>query len=304
MIFMGCLICSLGFNLFLIPAHLMAGGVSGVAIIVYYITDWPIGVQFFIYNLPILYLAYHVFGRLYALDTIVGTALFSICVDMTSFTTHFSLTHDIMLNALFGGVLAGIGFGLVFKSNANTGGFDVVGAVVKKYYSFDIGSVIFVLNVCIVGMSVWLFDVETALFTLVAIYATAELTNRVAAGFNREKSIVVISPEAEKIADLIITHVHRGVTFIDGRGAFSCERKDILFTVANLTQVSKIKAIVDRYDPMAFMIVSDTSEVMGRGFTVENKLREEQKRHLAELAKKEAALMGTKKYSDRTASLS
>ena len=133
MIFMGCLICSLGFNLFLIPAHLMAGGVSGVAIIVYYITDWPIGVQFFIYNLPILYLAYHVFGRLYALDTIVGTALFSICVDMTSFTTHFSLTHDIMLNALFGGVLAGIGFGLVFKSNANTGGFDVVGAVVKKY---------------------------------------------------------------------------------------------------------------------------------------------------------------------------
>ena len=142
------------------------------------------------------------------------------------------------------------------------------------------------LNVCIVGMSVWLFDVETALFTLVAIYATAELTNRVAAGFNREKSIVVISPEAEKIADLIITHVHRGVTFIDGRGAFSCERKDILFTVANLTQVSKIKAIVDRYDPMAFMIVSDTSEVMGRGFTVENKLREEQKRHLAELAKK------------------
>jgi len=287
MIFLGCLVCSLGFNMFLIPAHLMAGGVSGVAIIVYYITGWPIGLQFFLYNLPILYLAYRVFGRLYALDTIVGTALFSVCVDMTSFTTKLGFTHDVMLNAIFGGVLAGIGFGLVFRSNANTGGFDVVGAVVKKYYSFDIGSVIFVLNVLIVSMSVWLFDVETALFTMVAIYATAELTNRVAAGFNREKSILVISPHAEDIAEFIITHVHRGVTFVEGRGAFSSEHKDILFTVANLTQVSKIKAIVDRFDPMAFMIVSDTSEVMGRGFTVENKLREEQKRHLLELAQKQ-----------------
>lgn len=287
MIFLGCLIGSLGFNLFLIPAHLLSGGISGIAIVLYYIAQWPVGIQLLVYNLPILYLANHVFGRRYAVDTIIGTVLFSACIDLTSFTVQYELVKDVMLNAIFGGVFAGIGFGLVFRSNANTGGLDVVGAVVKKYYSFDMGSVIFVLNVIIVAISAVLFNLEAALFTLVSIYMTAELTNRVAAGFNREKSVIIISPEAEKIANMIITHVHRGVTFVEGRGAFSREHKNILFTVISLTQVSKVKTIVDRYDPMAFMIVSSASEVMGRGFTMENQLMEAQKQRLLELGSHE-----------------
>jgi len=270
-IFLGCLIGSLGFNLFLIPHHLLSGGISGIAIIIYYMASWPIGVQLIVYNLPILYLAYRVFGRLYAFDTLVGTVLFSIGIDATSFVGQYELVHDVMLASIFGGVLAGIGFGLIFRCNANSGGLDVVGAVVKKYYSYDMGTVIFVLNVAVVALSIALFGLEIALFTFVSIYVTAEVTNRVAAGFNREKSVVIVSPESDRIAEEIMARIVRGVTFIKGEGGFTRENKNILFVVVSLTQVSKVKFIVDELDPTAFMIVSDTSEVMGRGFTLENK---------------------------------
>ena len=265
----GCLIVCLGFNLFIIPAHLLTGGISGVALIVYYLTGLPVGMQNLAYNLPILYLAYRVFGKLYAWDTIVGTVVLSLILDATHFMVDWNVTQDGMLSAIFGGVMAGIGFGMIFRANANTGGLDVVGAVAKKFYSLDVGTVVFLLNFVIVMASAWMFSVDEALYTLVSIYVTAALTNRVAAGLNREKSIFIVSPAAEKICQDIMENVHRGVTYIEGKGGFAREHKDILFIVVRLTQVSRVKTIVDHYDPQAFMIVSDTSEVSGKGFTLE-----------------------------------
>ncbi len=286
---LGALIVCLGFNLFIIPAHLLTGGISGIALIIYYLTDLPVGMQNIVYNLPILYLAYKVFGRLYAWDTVVGTVVLSLILDATHFLVDWNITQDGMLNAIFGGVMAGIGFGIIFRANANTGGLDVVGAVVKKFYSVDMGTVIFLMNFIIVMSSAWMFNIDEALYTLVSIYVTAELTNRVAAGLNREKSIFIVSPAAEQICQDIMENVHRGVTFLEGKGGFAQEHKDILFIVVRLTQVSRVKAIVDHYDRQAFMIVSDTSEVSGKGFTLEcetyedarAKWQEEQKRHKA-----------------------
>ena len=288
MIVLGCLFCAWGYDMFLIPARLMAGGISGVGIGVYYLTGWPVGVQLLVYNLPILALAWRVFGWQYAMDTVIGTVVFSVCVDWLNFLSTYHVVGDIMLNAIFGGVLAGVGFGFIFRARANSGGLDVVGAGVKKYYSFDMGTAIFVLNIGIIFLGVRLFDVETALFTLVSIYLTAALTNRVVAGFNREKQILIVSPRAEEIAARIMARTGRGVTVFDGRGAFTGEHKDILFVIASLTQVSTVKFIVDAFDPTAFMIVSDTSEVMGRGFTLENHLQAEEKHRLKELQQEDA----------------
>lgn len=282
---LGCFIICLGFNLFIIPAHLLTGGISGIALIVYYLTGLPVGAQNLAYNLPIIYLAYRVFGKLYAWDTIVGTALLSVILDLTHFMVAWHITSDGMLSAIFGGVLAGIGFGIIFRSNANTGGLDVVAAVMKKYYSLDVGTAVFVMNFIIVMASAWMFSVNEALYTLVSIYVTAELTNRMAAGLNREKSIMIISPAAEQICQDIMENVHRGVTYIDGRGGFANERKDILFIVVRLTQVSRVKTIVDHYDRQAFMIVSDTSEVSGKGFTIECESYQEAKRRWLEQKK-------------------
>ena len=268
-IVLGALLTSLGYNLFLIPAHLLTGGISGIAIVIYYLTGLPVGAQNFVYNLPILYLAYRVFGRHYAFDTIFGTVVLSVLLDLTHFVVDWNVCSNIVLNSVFGGVLTGIGFGMVFRVNANTGGLDVVGAVVKKYYAIDMGTVIFVLNFLIVAGSAFVCTLEEMLFTFISIYVIAELTNRVAAGLNREKSIVIISGEAEKICNDIMENVHRGVTYLDGRGGLTKEPRGILFAVVSLTQVGRVKTIVRHHDPQAFMIVSDTSEVTGKGFTLE-----------------------------------
>ena len=268
-IVLGALLTSLGYNLFLIPAHLLTGGISGIAIVIYYLTGLPVGAQNFVYNLPILYLAYRVFGRHYAFDTIFGTVVLSVLLDLTHFVVDWNVCANIVLNSVFGGVLTGIGFGMVFRVNANTGGLDVVGAVVKKYYAIDMGTVIFVLNFLIVAGSAFVCTLEEMLFTFISIYVIAELTNRVAAGLNREKSIVIISGEAEKICNDIMENVHRGVTYLDGRGGLTKEPRGILFAVVSLTQVGRVKTIVRHHDPQAFMIVSDTSEVTGKGLTLE-----------------------------------
>lgn len=268
-IILGTLLTALGYNLFLIPAHLLTGGISGIAIVIYYLTGLPVGAQNFVYNLPILYLAYRVFGRHYAFDTIFGTVVLSLLLDCTHFVVDWNVCSNIVLNSVFGGVLTGIGFGMVFRVNANTGGLDVVGAVVKKYYAIDMGTAVFALNFLIVAGSAFVCTLEEMLFTFISIYVIAELTNRVAAGLNREKSILIISGEAEKICTDIMEHVHRGVTYLDGRGGLTQEPRGILFAVVSLTQVGRVKTIVRHHDPQAFMIVSDTSEVSGKGFTLE-----------------------------------
>ncbi|WP_196607291.1 YitT family protein [Pectinatus frisingensis] len=269
-IFIGCLISGAAMNIFLVPAQLLSGGISGIAIILYYLFNLPIGIQLIIYNLPIVYLSYRVFGKLYAVDTIIGMTLFSVCIDTTSFLASYNTIDNRMLNSIFGGVLSGIGFGIIFRADSNTGGLDVVGAVIKKFYSFDVGTAIFVLNLVIIVIGIFIFNVNTGLYTLIGMYISAEMTNKVVAGFNRKKSIMIVSPKAEQIAPLIMQYLNRGVTFFHGEGAFTRQQKNIMLVVASLTQISKIKSIVYALDPTAFMIISDASEVAGRGFTIKN----------------------------------
>ncbi len=266
---LGCYIGAVGINLFILPVHLLSGGLSGLAIIFYYLMGWPIGVQLIVMNLPLLYMAYRYVGKTYALDTIAGTFLFSFAIDSTSFLAQYHFVQDTMLSAIFGGIVAGAGFGMIFRAGTNTGGMDVIGVVVKKYYSIDVGTVLFLLNMSVILASAFLFDVDVALFTLVAVYASAELTNRFAAGFNREKAILIISQHSDVIGEAILAELNRGVTYFHGRSGFLKAGCDALYVVVNLTQVSKVETLVHRIDGNAFLTVTSVSEVQGRGFTKE-----------------------------------
>ncbi len=270
-IFIGSLIEGLGYSALIIPSNLLASGLSGIAVIVYYLTSLPIGLQLIIYNLPIIYIAYRVFGRLYAVDTIIGTVMLSLCIDITAkLLEGAQLIKDPLLGAIFGGVLVGIGCGIVFRANSNGGGFDVIGAVVKKYYSIDLGTVVFAFNLLIILVGIGLFNVAIGLYTLISMYIVGEVTNKVVAGFNRKKLIIIVSPFAELMAGSIMQYLGRGVTFMHGEGAYSHKGLKVIFVVVSLTQVSKVKLIVNAIDPTSFMIVTDTSEVTGHGFTLKN----------------------------------
>ena len=264
---LGCLIASCSINLFLVPSHLLTGGATGIAIIFYYLAGLPIGLQTFLYNIPLLVAAWKLMGREYTIDIIIGTTIFSFCLDATRFLNAYAPLDDVMLAAIFGGVFNGIGYGIVFRMDGSTGGFDIIGAIVKKYYSLHMGGVIFAFNCLIMVIAGFLFGVAPAMHTIIMMFINATVTDKVIAGFNSRKAVLIVSDKAEQIAENIILELGRGVTFLHGQGAFTHRERDVVFVAVTLTQVSKIKFLANEVDSNAFMIIMSASEVMGRGFS-------------------------------------
>ena len=263
----GCLIAACSINLFVVPSHLLTGGVTGIAMIVYYLAELPIGVQTFLYNVPLLIASYKFLGKEYTVDVVIGTIIFSICLDATKFLNTYAPVNDIMLASIYGGVFNGLGYGIVFRMNGSTGGFDILGAIVKKFYSMNMGSTIFAFNCCIVSIAGFLFGIQPALFTLICMYVNSHVTDKVTAGFNRKKAVLIISDNSADIAEAIMHEMKRGVTFLHGQGAFSGNEKNVIMVVVSLTEIAKLKLIVNTLDKNAFLIMMSASEVMGRGFT-------------------------------------
>ena len=263
----GCLIAASSINLFVVPSSLLTGGVTGIAIIFYFLTGLPIGAQTLAYNVPLLIASYKLLGKKYTVDVVIGTLMFSFALDATKFLNGMLPLDELMLASIYGGIFNGIGYGIVFRMNGSTGGFDIIGAIFKKYYSMEIGSVIFGFNCFIVAIAGVLFNVSSAMFTLICMYVTSQMTNKIIDGFNQRKAILIVSDHAKDIADGIIADIGRGVTFINGEGAYTGDPKKIVMVVVSMTQIAKIKIIVKTVDKNAFMLILTASEVQGRGFT-------------------------------------
>ena len=270
-IMVGCLVAASSINLFVVPSSLLTGGVTGIAIIFYFLAGLPIGIQTLAYNVPLLIASYKLLGKKYTVDVVIGTLMFSFALDATKFLSGMLPIEDMMLASIYGGIFNGIGYGIVFRMNGSTGGFDILGAIFKKYYSMDIGSVIFGFNCLIVVVAGALFSVNSAMFTLICMYVTSQMTNKVIDGFNQRKAILIISDRAKDIADGIIADIGRGVTFLNGEGAFTGDPKKIIMVVISMTQLAKIKIVVNTVDRNAFMMILPASEVQGRGFTRPNR---------------------------------
>ncbi|CUH96529.1 putative membrane protein [Propionispora sp. 2/2-37] len=264
----GCFICSISINLFLVPHQLLSGGISGVAIILYLLFGLPIGIQTFVFNIPLIYAAYRQLGRTYTLTTIYGIIVFAVAVDATQFLKGYHPLSDPLLSAITGGFVSGIGSGLIFRVNGSAGGLDVVAAIIKKHYSFNVGVVGFSFNFIIMLVAAWLFGLQLAVLTLISMFIAANMTDKVIEGFNRRKVVYIISYNTEEISRSILQEVGRGATILRGEGAFTRQDKQVIFVVVSLMQIAKLKFLVQTADPQAFMIVSDAAEVLGRGFTL------------------------------------
>ena len=270
----GCTIAASSINLFVVPSHLLTGGVTGIAMIVYYLAELPIGVQTFLYNLPLLIASYKLLGKDYTIDVVIGTVIFSICLDATRFLNVYAPVDDLMLASIYGGVFNGVGYGIVFRMNGSTGGFDILGAIVKKFYSMNMGTTIFAFNCFIVSVAGFLFGIEPALFTLICMYVNSHVTDKVTAGFNQRKAVLIISENSADIAEAIMYEMKRGVTYLHGQGAFSGKERNVIMVVVSLTEIAKLKMIVNFLDKNAFLIMMSASEIMGRGFTMPRMTKE------------------------------
>ncbi len=267
MVAIGSLISGVAINTFLIPHQLFSGGVSGVAMILYFLFQWPIGLQIIVLNIPIFYAAYRFLDRDYVICGLFGMLVFSLATDATRFLTQANLVDDTLLAAIYGGVISGIGSGLIFRVNGSAGGTDTVATIIKKYYSLNVGLVGFSINVFLMIVAAALFGVKPAMYTLLSFFVGGRVTDAVIQGLNHKKTIMIISELHAEIAEAVLDEVGRGATFLEGSGAYTGQKKNVLFVVVTLTQIARIKLIVEKMDPHAFMIVQDAAEVLGHGFS-------------------------------------
>lgn len=267
MTFIGCIICTVGINAFFIPHHLLSGGIGGITIMLYYTMGFPIGISMIVINIPIMIACYKFMGRQYTLLSVCGTIMFSVLVDATSFLSALVIVQDRIISTITGGICTGIGMGLMYRFNGNSGGLDVVAAIIKKFYSLEMGNIIMIINAFIIACAAYLFSLELAILTFVGTYVTAMLTNKVVIGLNQRKTAFIVSSHADEIVAVVMRYIGRGATILHGQGAYTHQDKRVVYIVISLTQIAKIKELVNKIDPQAFMIISDASEVLGLGFT-------------------------------------
>ncbi len=279
MVTLGSFVCAASINAFLIPNKMLSGGISGIAMILFFTLSMPMSISSMLMNIPLFFFAYRLMDRGYVLVSLYGMLIFALSLDAFRFLADLKLTDDMLLAALCGGMGNGLGAALMYRVNGGSGGTDIIGGILNKYYGLSMGSVSFAINAVIMVVNVFLFGITPAMYTFMGIYFTAYVADRMTAGFDFKKSLIIISPEYKKIADEIVGEIGRGVTYLYGEGAFTGQKKNIIFVVIKLTQIAKIKALVHKHDPQAFMIVQEAADVMGKGFTLKSDQQLQAERH-------------------------
>ncbi len=268
MVVIGCLITASAINLFYIPNMLLSGGVTGLGFIIYYLSGLPIGVMNLVLNIPLFYLAWKYMDKEYFFGSLATMTFLSFAIDGLHFLTAY--TPDVpekMLSCITGGVMYGLGMGLVYRVGGGTGGMDIIGGIINKYYSISQATTNFIFNIFLMICGTFFFGIESVLYTMLTFFIVFKVTNSITVGFDYKKNIIIISEHYEEIAEGIIKIVGRGVTYLYGEGAYTHQQRKVLFVVAKLTQVARIRQIVRKKDPGAFMIITEASDVFGRGFT-------------------------------------
>ena len=266
MIISGAALGGIAFNVFLMPHKLLSGGVSGIALILNYIFGFNPGVLVFVFNIPIFLAGYKFVDKEFIILSLIGMTAFSVFIDMFSFLKNIVYIDDVLLSCLYGGVLNGIGMGIVFRNRASQGGVDIVAVIFKKYFSINLGTPSLMINIAVVALGSYFYGIKLAMYTLVSMYVSSTVLDKVLKGFGSSKSIMIITDKEQQVADTILQTLGRGVTYLEGEGAYTQNKKRVIYCIVTLNQLAKLKQIVRDTDRDAFMAVSDTSEVLGHGF--------------------------------------
>lgn len=262
---LGTAIMAIAIKMIYDPAGLVTGGVSGIGIIMKELADIPLWLTNTILNIPLFVAAFVVKGWKFISRTVVSTLALSFFLYALP-DVNLGM-NDVLLSALFGGALTGIGTGLVFMARSTTGGTDLLAAVLQHYMRhFSVAQIMQVLDGMVVIAGAWIFGLEFALYAIMAVLVVTKVTDGILEGMHFSKIAYIISDKADDIAQAIMTDLERGVTGINGKGMYSGNAKNILFCVVSQKEIVLVKDIVSKIDPSSFVIVTDAREVLGEGF--------------------------------------
>jgi len=288
LITVGAAITALALNIFLVPYKIAPGGLSGLSIVLYYLSNekLPIGATMLAINVPLFLLGFKYIGRRFFIRTLYGTIILSVVIDLTeTFMFDFakrllidgdSTTHtpDILLYSIIGGFLSGIGLGIVLKMDATTGGTELAAKLLNRVFkNMTIGQLLLWIDALIILFAIIAFNsVLIGLYSFVSLFITTKIIDAMIAGLDYSRAVLIISDHQDEISKRLLVELDRGVTELKGRGVYSGKDKNVLLCVVARTQIQQLKEIVQELDKNAFMILADVKEVLGEGFTgVHNK---------------------------------
>lgn len=273
-IVLGTAVYAFGLHYFVIPNELMEGGVTGVALLLFYAAHLPPSLTTLVINVPLFVIGWRRFGSRAMLYTVLGTVSLSFFLWMMELAIRARLivplaTHDYLLAALYAGVTIGAGLGLVFRCGGTTGGSDIVARLVSKSRGWSMGQIILAIDTVIIASSLLYIPKEKVLYTIVAVFVASKMIDFMTEGAYAAKAFTVITEHAEPIAQAIAAELERGVTLLPAKGAYSQTAKQIVYCVVARSEARQLLTIARRYDPRAFIVISDVHDVLGEGFKPE-----------------------------------
>lgn len=268
LIVVGTTIQAAAMHLFFIPGELVAGGLSGSAQLIHKFTGWPIGTMVLIGNIPLIYLGWRFLGgRRFLFRTIFASVVYSTVVDVLPlFLPRDGLTHDFLLNALYGGVIGGVGAGLVFQAKATTGGTDILARLLDRKFGIPLSQSYMYTDGLVVFLAALAFSWEHALYAVIALYIGGVVMETVTTGSNVVRVATIITNKPDDVAQAIMRDLVRGVTNWAGKGMYTGQPRHILFCVVSRAEIVPLKAIIHEVDPDAFVVIGQVQEALGEGF--------------------------------------
>ena len=268
LVFLGTVVQAFAMRLFLIPGQLVGGGVSGAAQVIYFFTNFPIGLMVLVGNIPLYIIGWRQLGGLnFALRTIFSVVIFSILTDtLPYFLPIQNITNDVLLNTLFGGVMLGAGLGLVYMGRGTSGGTDILGRILNYRFGFSISAAYMITDSVVVLASGFAFGWEKALYSLIVIYISGMAAELVSEGSSVMRTALIITEKPDEIAAAIMDELERGVTYLYGKGAYTGVDRTVLYCVISRPEVSLVKGIISKIDSDAFVVIGQANEVLGEGF--------------------------------------
>jgi uncharacterized membrane-anchored protein YitT (DUF2179 family) len=267
LIALGALVSAAGFEFLLYPNDIVVGGVTGVSMIINKLTGLPIGVLTIAMNVPLFAVAWKKFGLKFIIDSLVGMVLSSVFIDLLA-TQHISLTDDLLLACIIGGVIKGVGFGVIYWEGATTGGSDILAKLVRSRYPYiNFGTITLMLDATVmVAFAVIFSNYEAAMYGVIAMFVTSRVVDVVLYGINTSNVCYIVSDKSDQVTQALTSTLGRGVTILHGEGAYTHREKQVLMCVVKRSESVEVRKLVKNVDEDAFLIVTDAKNVFGRGF--------------------------------------
>lgn len=265
----GCLLLSIGLNMFLSPHTIAPGGLSGLSVVLSKITGLSVSSIMLILGVPLVFFSIKILGKKNAIKTLIGMFLPSFCISLTSSLSQVTVTDDVLLSAITGAILVGLGLGIIFSVDGSTGGTDLIALMINKAIpSIPLSKCLVCIDgLVVISSGIVNKNLETGLYSAISLYVIVKMIDFIVAGFDYSKSFMIITNEEEALRSAIVNDIKRGITILEGKGGYTDTTKSVLLVVVSKKQEVHLKKLIKRVDKNAFIIVSDVHEVFGEGFS-------------------------------------